>query len=323
MTRGLVIGKFMPVHAGHLALIDFAKSTCDEVMVSMSYTADDAISCEIRCSWLQQIFGRDPKVKLGLVEDDFDDPTLPLSERTKLWADIIRKKYPPMDFVFSSEEYGAPFATHLGAKHLSFDPERKLFPVSATMIREKPFTNWNFIPHVVRPYFVKKICFYGPESVGKSSMALRMAEKYNTISVPEVAREMLTTNDFSIADIVNIGLAHEKRIYDLLPQANKFLFCDTDAITTQIYSQHYLHVVPEILFEIERRTTYDHYFLFDIDVPWVSDGLRDLGNLRENMFLIFKSELEKRHIDYTLVRGGWHERENMVTMMLDNMLRKF
>jgi HTH-type transcriptional repressor of NAD biosynthesis genes len=34
MIRGLVIGKFMPVHNGHIALINFAASQCDELIVS-------------------------------------------------------------------------------------------------------------------------------------------------------------------------------------------------------------------------------------------------------------------------------------------------
>jgi HTH-type transcriptional regulator, transcriptional repressor of NAD biosynthesis genes len=31
MKRGLVIGKFMHIHNGHIALIDFAASQCDEL----------------------------------------------------------------------------------------------------------------------------------------------------------------------------------------------------------------------------------------------------------------------------------------------------
>mgnify|MGYP003834889701 CR=1 FL=1 len=33
MKRGLVIGKFMLVHKGHIALINFAASQCDELIV--------------------------------------------------------------------------------------------------------------------------------------------------------------------------------------------------------------------------------------------------------------------------------------------------
>lgn len=320
MKRGLVIGKFMPLHKGHIALIEFAASQCDELIVSMSFTPNDPIPAKLRWSWLEKIFQYNPKIKPGLVEDNFDDESLELEARTKKWSEFIRKKYPPVDIVFSSEPYGSPFAKYLGATHVLFDQQRAKIPVSASLIRSKPFTYWDFIPEIVRPYFVKKICFYGAESTGKSSMAIRMAEVYKTLFVPEVAREMLITNDFTLQEIIDIGIAHEKRIYELLPKANKFLFCDTDAITTEIYSQHYLGTTPEILFEIERRTTYDHYFLMNIDVPWIADGLRDLGEHRESMFNLFKQELEKRQIAYTLVSGSWEERERIVKNKIDGIL---
>ena len=48
-----------------------------------------------------------------------------------------------------------------------------------------------------------------------------------------------------------------------------------------------------MLYEIEREVHYDLYFLMDIDVPWIADPLRDLGNRRTEMMRIFKSELGK------------------------------
>src|SRR4051812_48110936 len=94
---------------------------------------------------------------------------------------------------------------------------------------------------------IKLICFYGPESTGKSTMAKHFAQLYNTEFVPEVARELITSNDFTIDDIIRIGHAQTERIKEKLKTSNKFLFCDTDLITTQIYSKKYLGVVPEVL----------------------------------------------------------------------------
>jgi HTH-type transcriptional repressor of NAD biosynthesis genes len=321
VKRGLVIGKFMPVHNGHVALINFAASHCDEVIVSMSYTATDPIDPTLRFSWIADIFKNDPKIKPAMVEDNFDDESLPRDKRTRIWADFIKKTFPPVDEVFSSEEYGEPFANHLGAVHKSFDPFRTWFPVSASKIRQAPFVFWDFIPPVVRPYFLKKFCFYGPESTGKSSMTVHMAEHYSTTYVPEVAREMLITNDFSVDDIIRIGHAHYERIQEKVKTANKFLMCDTDAITTQIYSDYYLGTVPPVLIELENKVHYDHYFLFDIDVPWIDDGLRDLGHLRKEMFIIFREALEKRRIKYTLVAGDWQQRNNKVKNVLNKFLQ--
>lgn len=162
---------------------------------------------------------------------------------------------------------------------------------------------------------IKAICFYGPESTGKSVMAKQMAEKYKTEFVPEVARELITSNDFNREDIIMIGRAQTERIFQKARKANKILFCDTDLITTQIYSRLYLKVVPPVLYELEKMVEYDLYFLFDIDVPWVNDGLRDQGSAeqRKAMYQIFKNELDRRNIPYINVSGDWDERERIVT----------
>ncbi|MBS1559800.1 MAG: ATP-binding protein [Bacteroidetes bacterium] len=164
---------------------------------------------------------------------------------------------------------------------------------------------------------IKLICFYGPESTGKSTMAKHMAEIYRTEFVPEVSREMILSNDFSVNDIISIGKAQTQRVIEKQKTANQILFCDTDLITTQIYSRQYLNVVPEILFELEKQICYDKYFLFDIDVPWVDDGLRDLGNKRKEMMKIFEDELTKRSIQPIKVSGSWNERERIIRKEID------
>jgi nicotinamide riboside kinase len=119
-----------------------------------------------------------------------------------------------------------------------------------------------------------------------------------------------------------IGRAQTERVFQKARRANKILFCDTDLITTQIYSRHYLKVVPPVLYELEKMVEYDLYFLFNIDVPWISDGLRDQGSeqQRQHMYEIFKSELDRRNIKYTLVQGDWEERERTIVEALKKVL---
>jgi HTH-type transcriptional regulator, transcriptional repressor of NAD biosynthesis genes len=164
---------------------------------------------------------------------------------------------------------------------------------------------------------IKLICFYGPESTGKSTMAKHFAQLFHTEFVPEVARELITSNNFTVDDIIRIGHAQTERIKEKLKTANQFLFCDTDLITTQIYSKKYLNVIPDTLLEVEKEIHYHLYFLFDIDVPWVADGLRDLTNQREEMLKIFEEELTKRSIQFIRVKGNWKEREKIIRTALD------
>ena len=169
---------------------------------------------------------------------------------------------------------------------------------------------------------IKLVCFYGPESTGKSFLSEKLAKQYNTEVVPEVSRELLTGNTFNREDIMAIGREQTKRVFQKARTANKILFCDTDLITTQIYSREYLKVVPPVLYEFEKMIEYDLYFLFDIDVPWVSDGVRDLGSPenRKRMHGIFKEELDRRGIHYITVRGNWEQREKIVSQAVDLIL---
>ncbi|HEX6891906.1 MAG TPA: AAA family ATPase [Chryseolinea sp.] len=320
MKRGLVIGKFLPVHKGHISLINFAASQCDELIVSMSYTDVDPIPADLRFSWINEIFKDHPTIKPAMIKDDFDNDQLPLPERTRKWSEVIRRIYPPIDVLISSEAYGDPFAVNLGIKHISFDPGRKNHPVSATMIRKNPFVYWEYLPEVVRPYFVKKVCLYGPESTGKSTLAIRLANRYQTEYVPEVAREFINSNDFTVDDIVKIAVAHFERIEQKTKTANKILICDTDVITTQIYCRHYLNSVPDILYALEKKVAYSTYFLLDIDVPWVPDGLRDLGEHRESMMKTFTDELVQRGIDFVPVQGDFVKREQIISNEIEHLL---
>jgi HTH-type transcriptional repressor of NAD biosynthesis genes len=320
MKRGLVIGKFMPLHKGHIALIDFAASHSDEVIVSMSYTDNDRINPWLRLNWIKEQFSNNPRVKVHTIKDDFDNELLPLPERTAIWAKKMKEVYPPINILISSERYGEHFAKNLDALHLLFDMARTAVPVSATAIRNNPFTNWKFIPDNIRPYFVKKICFYGPESTGKSTMTTKMSAYYKTGYVPEAARDILQSNDFSEKEITAIAQLQHQYIQEKLKTANKLLFCDTDAITTAIYSQHYLGEIPALVTDLEKQTVYDHYFLMDVDTPWIADALRDQGHRRQDMMKIFEQELIKRNIAYTIIQGNYTEREEKVITYIDQMI---
>lgn len=167
---------------------------------------------------------------------------------------------------------------------------------------------------------MKRICLYGPESTGKSVLAEKLAGVYRTAFVPEVAKEIITSNEFTVEEIIRIGKEQVARTKLMEKTANRILICDTDLITTQIYSRVYLRIVPEILYELEREISYDRYFLFDVDVPWVADGLRDLGERRAEMYGIFRNELVRRKIRFVPVTGDYDLRETIVRKEIDSLL---
>jgi len=59
MRRGLVFGKFMPLHRGHQHLIDTALSQCDDLTIVV-YDSDPAgdytpMPIELRLAWLRSL----------------------------------------------------------------------------------------------------------------------------------------------------------------------------------------------------------------------------------------------------------------------------
>jgi cytidyltransferase-like protein len=56
MTRGLVWGKFLPLHLGHGHLIETARAGCDELVVVPGARDDEPWPLELRESWLRETF---------------------------------------------------------------------------------------------------------------------------------------------------------------------------------------------------------------------------------------------------------------------------
>jgi len=82
--------------------------------------------------------------------------------------------------------------------------------------------------------------------------------------------------------------------------ANRLLFCDTDLLTTFIWSSWLFERCESwIVDEVESRR-YDLYLLTDIDVPWVPDQVRYLPEERRSFF--------ERCRDYQVVSGSWEHR---------------
>jgi NadR type nicotinamide-nucleotide adenylyltransferase len=249
-----------------------------------------------------------------------------------IWVRSIRKFCPTgPDLVFSSEPYGDELARRLGAAHYAVDIARKTFPVSGTMIRNAPFRYWDYIPEKVRPYFVKKMVIYGPESTGKTTLARDLARHYNTLWVEEYARRMLDEkgienglkNTIELSDIDKIGRGQPAIEDESVKKADKLLFCDSDLITTVIYSRHFFNTCPAWVQAEADRRTYDLYLLADIDLPWEADPQRDTGDKREEYFQIFKHELDIRSRPYKILSGLENRRLQNAVRIVDEFIKPY
>jgi HTH-type transcriptional repressor of NAD biosynthesis genes len=322
MTRGLVIGKFLPPHRGHKFLIETALRAVDHLDVLICVLTDQTISGDLRQQWLQEIH---PRANVMQVEDiGYDDD----SEVWGAYTKRILGRAP--DLVFTSEDYGEAYARCLGCRHILVDRDRRLVPISGTRIRSNPFAFWDFLEPCVRAYFVKRICVVGAESTGTTTLAQDLAEHYKTVWVPEYGREYceklatagidLWSYRWSSSEFTLIAQAQVKAEQKMAREANRLLIRDTDAFATSIWHERYMGSHSPSIDGIAASHYPSLYILTDNDIPFVQDGFRDGEAIRNWMTGRFEEELIKRRLPWMKVSGSRTHRLNSAIQRIEPLL---
>ena len=312
MMKGFVFGKFMPLHEGHLALINFASNHCDHLTILLCYTKNELIAGEVRKQWLADTF--DNNKSLSLVTFEYDDSVLPnssVSSRSiaKLWTNVLKALLPGVNIVFTSEKYGEYVAEYMGIQHRVFDEKRAIVPVSASQIREYTFKYWELIAPAARSWFAKKICIVGTESTGKSTLTEKLAKHFNTAYVKEMARDVVQiTDDCSYEDLLKIAEIHAKAIIEKRSGANKLLFVDTDINITCSYSEFLFNRPLTVDGWIWEANRFDLYLFLEPDCEYIQDGTRLSLEERNKLSEHHKNFFQKKGVNLISIGGNWQNR---------------
>lgn len=179
------------------------------------------------------------------------------------------------------------------------------------------------------PSNVIKVVLFGPESTGKTTLSEQLARYYNTVWVPEYAREFLQNkwnNERKTCepdDLLPIAEGQMRLENELTKKATNILICDTDLLETKVYSEvYYVGDCDPILEKYALQNTYDLYLLTYIDIPWEADDLRDKPTEREEMFSYFKQSLEKHRKNFIILKGNKKERLEKAINHIDQLLDK-
>jgi NadR type nicotinamide-nucleotide adenylyltransferase len=304
----MLLGKFLPPHLGHVYLGEFASRYVDQLTIVVCTLASEPIPGDLRYRWMRELFPFDHVVHLT---DDLPQHPGEHPDFWALWKSALERVLPCRpDCVFASEDYGAPLAEVLGGRFVPVDQARAAVPVSATAVRTDPLANWDYLPRCVRPHFVKRVCVFGPESTGKTTLARKLAEHFNTAWVPEYARTLLEAQGGRLTpdDLPRIVRGQSASEDALARNARKVLICDTDPLTTLVWSEVLYGTCDPFVREQTEKRSYDLYLLLDVDVPWVADLVRYLPEERRAFFERCRAELERRGRRYVHLSGGWDER---------------
>lgn len=169
---------------------------------------------------------------------------------------------------------------------------------------------------------LKRIAITGPESTGKSLLARQLAKHYNTVWVPEYAREYINNlnRPYNQGDILKIAKGQIKTENEMAAKANKILICDTELLVTKIWIEHkYKNCHPWIL-ETIKKHTYDLYLLCNIDLQWQPDPLREHPQIRDYFLKLYLNELKNRNFIFEIISGLKEDRLKNAIMAIENIL---
>lgn len=157
----------------------------------------------------------------------------------------------------------------------------------------------------------RKIVITGPESTGKTDLAMHMARVYNGKYIPEYAREYISklNRPYQYEDVLNIASEQIRLQEEAFKRKGDFIFFDTWLIITKIWFREVYGHFPVWLDEIIKSTRIDLFLLCAPDIPWEADMVRENGGVKR-IYLFQQYEKEIIHLGstYKVVTGIGHER---------------
>lgn len=317
-TTGLACGRFMPLHTGHEHYIHFARGWVDELTVILFSYPGDPISGEVRAGWLHEAFPSVNVLHRTVEPPARDDPDFWLR-----WANTLRGLMPKVpDYFFTGDIRAARITKHLGATHVLVDAARDAVPISATQIRERPLAHWRYLPACVRPHYVRRVSLLGPESTGKTTLARKLAAHFETVFVPEYARQTAQSlgRPFAFGDVAGIARSQLAAEDSLARQANRVLFTDTDVRALRMWSERLFDRCPPSVAEAATARRSGLTLVTSPDVPFVGAGAMDQPAMRRAFFTRAVAEAQATSDRVVVLSGSWDDRWTTARAEVDALL---
>lgn len=284
---GVVIGKFMPLHTGHIHMIEFAKNFIDDLTVLVDNLPNglDTMTLEDRTAIVKKTF---PHINVKAIDiPTYQDPS-ESPDFWEFWRDcIVRNVGKKPDYIIGSMDYIKPLADVIGCEFIMNDKARSHVPISATVIRnaiqhylngdhEDFFKIKDFIPTVTNDYLTRDIYIVGGESTGKSTLAHNLANQLQTIYVNEYAIDYIGEHgrDLNEDDLLNIARGQLALQKTLRRESNLFCIHDTDLITSKIWYKKFFGVEHTNFDDLISRQQNGFYILLKPTLKWVAEEYR-------------------------------------------------
>ena len=154
---------------------------------------------------------------------------------------------------------------------------------------------------------LKHIVITGPESTGKTVLCEKLARHYQTVFIPEYARDYILAlkRPYVYEDVLHIAGKQVDLAGEYSKTAKNMLFYDTYLIITKVWFDVVFNKHPLWMDEILLENTIDIYLLCAPDIPWIPDPVRENGGeMRNVLFKRYQTELDNFHSKYQIISGN-------------------
>ncbi|MEO8108449.1 MAG: ATP-binding protein [Ginsengibacter sp.] len=174
---------------------------------------------------------------------------------------------------------------------------------------------------------IKKIVVIGPESTGKSTLCRKLAEYYNTLWVPEYAREYLLTNgrDYTYENLLAIAKGQLASEDEYLKNSkfkieNSKLFIDTDMYVMKVWCEFVFNKCHNWILNRIAEGKYDGYLLCNTDIDWVKDALREYPDTetRHKLYYYYKDLMINQDVPWVDISGDYATRFEKAINFIEN-----
>jgi HTH-type transcriptional repressor of NAD biosynthesis genes len=281
--KALVIGKFMPLHKGHIGLINFACENAEIVLVCVLAHRKECIPLDRRVNWVKDSMYAGVVSACGLM---YDADVLNSSSNSDIessiaWAEYLKNQledFESIDVVVGSELYVKFIAEYLGIQYLIYDDKRLQINISATTIKNDVIKNWDYLAPSVKRTYAKHICICGSESTGKTTVCNTIERECEYVTViPEIGRCIVGKSELcSIKQLCEIYDIHYKLLEVVVNDPpTPFVLWDTDNLTTLSYVRFLFPDADDSTLTKQRPLLLaDKYFFFESNIKFVDDNTR-------------------------------------------------
>lgn len=167
-----------------------------------------------------------------------------------------------------------------------------------------------------------KVVVTGPESTGKSTLSLSLADHFKVDLVPEYAREYLlrTRGIYSQKDLLEIAKGQIESENKALNEGHALVICDTSLEVIRVWSEWKYGSCDNFIREKAETRLPDLFLLLTPDIPWQHDALRENPNDRMALFKKYQEILKEYDTPIEIIVGNSTNRFATSVQAINNLL---